>query len=71
MKRYISETWRAVSRRGLRAVIAYVIIATGGIWAAGWGFSVAAGGFVAGMTCGAVALLLIARASVNSAGPER
>ncbi|WP_281250409.1 hypothetical protein [Rhodococcus marinonascens] len=43
---------------------------TGSSWGA-QGFSVAAGVFVAGMTCGAVVLLLQARASLNSAGTER
>ncbi len=70
MKRYISETWRAVSRQGLRAVIALGFIMAGGLWPT-WGFSVAAGAFVAGITCGVAVLLLMARASVNSAGTER
>ncbi|WP_281250419.1 hypothetical protein [Rhodococcus marinonascens] len=43
---------------------------TGSTWGA-QGFNLAAGGFVAGMTCGVAVVLLIARASVNSAGPER
>ncbi|WP_281250422.1 hypothetical protein [Rhodococcus marinonascens] len=43
---------------------------TGSSWGA-QGFSVAAGVFVAGMTGGAMVLLLQARASVNSAGTER
>ncbi len=70
MKRYVSETWRAVPRRGLRVLIPLVFVMTGSSWGA-QGFSVAAGVFVAGMTCGAVVLLLQARASLNSAGTER
>ncbi|RVW04135.1 hypothetical protein [Rhodococcus xishaensis] len=66
MKRYVSETWRAVPRSGLNGAAPIVFVTTGITWGA-QGFGTAVGVFVAGVAGAAVVLLPAARASVNSA----
>lgn len=65
---YVRETRRALSRRGVSALLAVMFVIAGTTWGSR-GFAMAVAVLLVGLGCGMTVLVVLARASVHS-GPQ-